>query len=120
MKTYTMAILERDGRDCDPHELIRQIGRMNLLAISGGAWGAIRVYDDPSDPTIPRIIGAWFPCGTNRMVEVTLDVSDTYVVKRVRRVARGTARNSAVVEFEARDIYCDEIGEVVYRASCWK
>lgn len=115
MTTYTMAILDREGRDCDPHEVIAQIGRMNMYAISGGVWASLR---DSSDQD--RIIGVWLHCGTSRAVEVILDWNDTYIVRRVRRITRGAGRNSGVVEFEQKEVYCDELAEVAYRASCWR
>lgn len=115
MTTYTMAILDREGRDCDAHEVIRQIGRMNLLAICGGVWASLRDSTDQN-----RIIGAWLHCGTSRAVEVSLDFDDTYRVRRVRRIARGADRNAGVVEFEQVGVYCDQLAEVAYRASCWR
>jgi hypothetical protein len=120
MKTHIMPIMKRDGRDCDARELIRQIGSGNLLAISGGSWASMRVWDDPNDMNCFRVIGAVLPCGRNRMVEITLDFSDTYIVRRVRRIDRGVGKNTAIVEFEQRDVYCDEVGEVAYQASCWR
>jgi hypothetical protein len=115
MTTYTMAIIDREGRDCDAHEIIRQIGKMNTYAICGGVWASLRDSTDQN-----RIIGAWLHCGTSRAVEVILDWNDTYIVRRVRRITRGADRNNGVVEFEQREVYCDELAEVAYRASCWR
>lgn len=115
MRTYTMAILDREGRDCDPTEVIRQIGKWNLLAICGGVWSSLR---DSTDQT--RTIGVWLHCGTSRAVEISLDFDDTYRVRRVRRITRGADRNAGVVEFEQSGVYCDELHEVAYRASCWR
>lgn len=120
MKTYTLPILDRQGRSCDPKEVVRQVGRMNILAISGGIWGTLREnqHEQWEDPR--AIIGVFMPCGTARMVEVTLDWDDTYRVRRVRRITRGADRNNGVVEFEQTGVYCDELAEVAYRASCWR
>lgn len=120
MKTYTLPILDRQGRYCDPKEVVRQIGAMNMLAISGGVWGPLREnqHDDYNQPR--TTIGVFMPCGTARMVEVILDWNDTYVVRRVRRITRGADRNNGVVEFEQREVYCDQLAEVAYRASCWR
>lgn len=115
MTTYTMAILERQGRECDPHEVIRQIGKWDLLAICGGVWSSL---GDSTDET--RIIGVWLHCGTSRAVEITLDFDDTYRVRRVRRVTRGANRNAGVVEYEQTGVYCDMLSEVAYRASCFR
>lgn len=115
MRTYTMAILDREGRDCDAHEVIRQIGRWNLLAICGGVWSSL-----PDSTDQNRTIGVWLHCGTSRAVEIILDWDDTYTVRRVRRITRGAGRNCGVVEFEQKQVYCDELHEVAYRASCWR
>lgn len=117
MTTYTMPLLDRQGRECDAAEIIRQIGKWNVLAISGGKWGMIREWTGGSEF---YSIGAWLPCGAARMVEITLDFDDTYRVRRVRRITRGTQKNSGIIEFEQVGVYCDEVGEVAYRASCWK
>jgi hypothetical protein len=103
----------REGRQCDPKVLRDQIGMMTVMAVSGGRWGAIRTSD--GEP-----IGVILPCGTNRTVEVTLSFWDTYTVRRYRQVVRGERRGDDIVEHEATNVYCDEISEAVYTASCWK
>jgi hypothetical protein len=110
--TYTLPKIKREGRTCDPTELIRQIGKMNLFAISGGRWGSLSKDD--------HLIGVFLPVGRGRMVEVSLDFDDTYRVRRVRRVLRGTRRNHGIIETEVVGVYCDQVGEVAYQASCWK
>ena len=114
-KTYTMAIVERDGRDCDASEIISQIGKGNLWGISGGAWARLR-----DSKTQERIIGAWLPCGSSRAVEVVLDFDDTYRVRRVRRIVKGPNKHQGIVEHEVAGIYCDQVGEAAYQASCWR
>lgn len=111
--TYTIPNINREGRTCDPTEIIRQIGKMNLWAISGGRWGSL--YDNEQNA-----IGVWLPCGRGRMVEISLDFDDTYRVRCVRRVLRGAQRNQGIIETEAVGIYCDQVGEVAYQASCWR
>ena len=103
----------REGRQCDPKVLRDQIGIMTVMAVSGGRWGSIRTSD--GEP-----IGIILPCGTNRSVEVTLSFWDTYTVRRYRQVVRGERRGDDIVEHEATNVYCDEISEAVYSASCWK
>jgi hypothetical protein len=103
----------REGRECDPTEIIRQIGKWNLLAISGGLWGAIKDSEGYE-------VGVFMPCSRNRMVEVILDFSDTYTVKRTRRVLVGANAGTTITEYETSFIYCDQVGEVAYQASCWK
>lgn len=117
MATYSLPILDRQGRECDAAEIIRQVGKWNLLAISGGKWGVL--YEFVDNVTFYPI-GAWLPCGAARMVEITLDFDDTYRVRRVRRITRGAQKNGGIIEFEQTGVYCDEVGEVAYRASCWR
>ena len=83
-------------------EIARQIGKMNVLAISGG-----RITSLPD--------GIELPVGQGYRVRVRLDPSDTYTVERV--MVRG------VKEFEKgsrSDVYFDEVGELAYRASCYR
>jgi hypothetical protein len=115
MRTFTTAIIERTGRDCDAAELREQIGRMNILAISGGVWSGLRDSTNQD-----RIIGLWMPVTSSRAVEVSLDFDDTYRVRRVRRIVRGADRNAGVIEWERTGVYCDQVGEVAYSASCWR
>lgn len=89
-------------RACDAQELVRQIGRMNVLAISGGRVVALRD-------------GVDLPVGAGYKVEVRLAADDTYVVRRVftragKRFVKGTQTN----------VYFDEVGEVAYRASSFR
>lgn len=78
--------------------IIDQIGRMNLLAISG-----FRVERHPDGVTLPVSNGY--------KVIVTLDAaSDTYTVTR--------AFNKRIMG-QRPFVYCDEVGEVAYRASCF-
>ena len=84
------------------HELIAQIGRMNLAAISGG-----RV----------RLVGETLvlPVGSGYTVEITLDPSDTYTVRRV--FSRGVKR---WIKGEVSNVYCDQVGEVAYQAHAFR
>lgn len=83
-------------------ELLAQIGRMNVLAISGG-----RIRHTGETLVLPVANGY--------TVEIDLDPSDTYTVRRVFN--RGGKR---WVKGEIRDVYCDEVGEVAYQASCFR
>jgi hypothetical protein len=92
----------QEFRDCDVQQTIQQIGRMTLLAISGGR-------------IVRRATGITLPVGAGYSVTVDLDWNDTYVVRRVFR------RKAKVwIKGERRDVYCDEVGEVAYRASCFR
>lgn len=114
-----MEAIVRQGRECDPRTLLAQIGAMNFLAISGGRFEVIYALDD-EDGYGPYPIGVRLPVAQSRSVEVTLDWSDTYRVRRVRKVTQGAQRGSEVIEAEQTDVYFDEVGEVAYTLSCWK
>jgi hypothetical protein len=104
---------DRSGRECDPQEVIAQMGKMNFLAVCGGKWAKINASDGVT-------IGLLMPCGESRAVEVVLNFLDLYEVRRVRLVNRGEYKGTLVVEHEVLDVYCDQLGELVWQASCWK
>ena len=89
-------------RPCDTDQLVAQIGRMNLMAISG-----FRVTR--------RETGVTLPVGAGYSVTIDLDWGDDYVVRRVFK--RGA---KVWIKGEQRGVYCDEIGEVAYRASSFR
>jgi len=86
---------------CDAAELVAQIGRMNVLAVSGGRVGV-------------RDTGVTLPVGRGYRVTVDLAPNDTYTVRRV--FVRG---RKVWVKGEETDVYCDEVGDAAYRASCF-
>lgn len=94
--------LNPNSRDADAGVLVGQIGRMNVLAISGGR---VHVYDD----------GVVLPVGSGYSVHVFLAANDTYTVRRVFK--RGAKR---WIKGEQTDVYFDEVGEAAYRASCFR
>ena len=102
-----------EGRPCDPNEILRQIGRGNCLAISGGRAYTIRNSSDEA-------VGVRLPCGPNRTVDVVLDWDDTYTVSRRRVTAKGSQKGQVTIESTVSGIYCDEVGEKAYRASIWR
>lgn len=77
--------------------ILAQIGRMNVLAISGG-----RVARHPDGVTLPVSNGY--------KVVVTLDGNDTYTVSRIWR---------NTIKGQQSGIYCDQVSETAYRASCF-
>lgn len=88
--------------ECDAQELVQQIGRMNILAISGGR-------------VLRRETGVTLPVGAGYSVKVDLDASDTYTIQRVfkrngKEFDHGTLTN----------VYCDEVGEMAYQASSFR
>lgn len=84
--------------------LLNQIGRMNVLAISGGRWsiaenGSLRL-----------------PVSNGYAVEVEyVHGSDTYNVRRV--FTRGKKK---WVKGSIGEVYCDQVGELAYQASCFR
>lgn len=98
-----MAILAEidKGRPLFASELLEQIGKMNYFAISGG-----RAIKGHSSLLMPVHAGYW--------VTVTLDPSDTYTVRRI--FARG---GKVFIKHEWTDVYCDEVGDIAYLASCY-
>lgn len=115
-----MEAIVRQGRECDPRTLLAQIGAMNFLAISGGRFEVIYALDEHDEEYGAYSIGVRLPVAQSRSVEVTLDWSDTYRVRRVRKVTQGAQRGSEVIEAEQTEVYFDEVGEVAYGLSCWK
>jgi hypothetical protein len=111
--SHNIASMEREGRPCDTSEVLSQIGKMNILAVSGGRIGKLTNTEGDD-------VGVFLPIDTARRVEVVLDPSDTYTVRRVRHVVRGAHAGHEVVEYELAFVYCDSVGECVYQASCWK
>ena len=94
------------GRDFFPDQTIAQIGRMNILAISGGRVNPIMVGK--------RTVGIELPVGKGYKVRVYLADNDTYTVQRVTHTASGEK-----VKGELTDVYADEVGEQAYQASCF-
>ena len=103
-----------NGRPCDHRVIAQQIGTMTILAVSGGK--AFPISSDESNDTV----GLRLPIDGTRRVDVILDWMDTYTVRRIRTITSGAKRGSEVLEFEQSDVFCDEVGEVTYTASCLK
>ena len=83
-------------------EIVRQIGIPNVLAISGGRVG-------------PLPDGIEMPAGAGYRVRVRLTAADDYTVERVF-LRRGKEFSHGTRE----RVYCDEVGEAAYRASCFR
>ena len=97
-------------RPCDTRTLRAQIGRMNVLAISGGRSTAHTATD--SDGTF--VDGVVLPVRYGYAVVVTLAANDTYTVQRTF-----TRSGVTTVKAERADVYCDQVGDVAYELSCW-
>ena len=55
------------------------------------------------------------PVGSGYRVRITLEADDTYTV--TREMKRGAKLFVKGIQF---NVYCDEIGEVAYQASCYR
>ena len=88
--------------ECDAETLARQIGVRNIMAISGGR-------------ILARRTGITLPVAAGYSVTVDLAAGDTYTVRRV--FVRNRQR---FVKGERTDIYCDQVGEMAYQASCFR
>jgi hypothetical protein len=113
LNKYSLLARRTDGRPCDPNTIIAQIGRMNVYAISGGT-----VYPIMNDNG--ETVGIRLPNGANRCVDVVLAWNDTYTVSRHRVIAKGTNKGDIITEEETDTVYCDEVGQIAYRVSCWQ
>ena len=94
-------------RQMNPQETLAQVGMPNLLAISGG-----RCELDRDAGRYPDLI---LPVGNGYRVRIALDASDTYTV--TREMKRGA---KLFVKGVQDDVYCEDLGEVCYQASCYK
>lgn len=98
MSTLTEWTIE----DSQRREMIDQIGRMNLLSISGGRF----TY-------LPD--GIELPVSNGYRVRVHLTPADDYTVERV------FVRNFQTTQHGERTrVYCDTVGEVAYRAGMFR
>lgn len=96
-----MVARESNFRPCDARELVSQIGGGNVCAISGGR-------------VIARETGITLPVRYGYSVTVDLAADDTYVVRRIF-----TRAGKVTIQGEMAGVYCEEVGEVAYQASCY-
>lgn len=89
-------------RECDPRVLAAQIGIGNIRAISGGR---VQV----------RETGITLPVSSGYRVTVDLAGNDTYTVRRVF-----TRAGRTWIKGERSAVYCEQVGEVAYQASCFR
>lgn len=94
--------LATNARHMNVATTLRQIGGMNVLAISGGRRSV--------DSTGALVL----PVSNGYTVRITLAANDTYTVERIYR--RGTKITLRTV----RDVYSEQLGDVAYDASCFR
>jgi hypothetical protein len=91
----------------DEYDLLYQIGRGNVMAISGGRFDTLTNDDgEVTDLILPVAYGY--------RVRINLAANDTYTVRR--EFVRG---GKVYEKGRQEDVHCDEVGEVAYRASCY-
>jgi len=98
------------GRPFDSDELMKQIGQMNIWAISGGRWNVIR--DNNGDT-----IAVEMHVSKGYLVRVWLGWDDTWTVARqyINEVGDGIVKDKGTMA----GVYFDQVGEVCYQASCY-
>jgi hypothetical protein len=99
--------------DIDANTAVQQINQANpwnLAAISGGRAyrQAVLTEDACADALV-------LPVGSGYRVRVLYAADDTYTVQRVFERS-----GKVTVKGEQTDVYCDELGEVAYQASCFR
>jgi hypothetical protein len=93
--------------------LLDQIGRRNIFAISGGRVGVWKPNGECLEVELPVSSGY--------LVRITLAGDETYTVERVlRRRPKGQTAKVDKVLGRVSGVYCDNVGEVAYYASCYK
>lgn len=92
----------QEFRPCDTSETLAQLGRSNLLAISGGR--AIR-----------RETGVTLPVSNGYSVTIDLAWNDTYTVRRIF-----TRSGKATIKAQLEGVYCEDLGDVAYYGSCFR
>lgn len=90
-------------RDFSVDQTKAQIGRMNILGISGGRVGTLTKSGE--------VVGIELPVGSGYKVRVFLAADDTYTVQRVWREK---------VKASVEGVYCDMVGEVAYQAGMFQ
>ena len=95
-------------REMDPQVTLAQVGRMNLMAISGFRWAVVPVEGERYDDVV-------LPVSSGYRVRISLRGDDTYTV--TREMVRG---DKLFVKGVQPYVYCEEVGEVAYQASSYK
>jgi hypothetical protein len=95
-------------RPFNEDELINQLGHANIYAISGGRVDIWRNNDGDC-------LTMDLPVGYGYRVQIYLDWDDTYtVIRQYKRKGVVTDKGSI------SGVYCDQVGEIAYKASCFR
>jgi hypothetical protein len=119
LKPEIQAITQlNSGRDCRPAdttEIINQIGRTNIMAITG-TMKRVHVVKNLSNETCGVLL--WL--GQGRVLDVVLLWNDLYHVTRHRLIMRGEKHGQLHEEVHMTNVDCESLAEIVYSLSCWK
>jgi hypothetical protein len=99
---------KQEGRPFSEDELINQIGRMNIFAISGGRVGVIVNNEGET-------VEVQLPVSNGYRVSISLGWNDTWTVSR-QFVRKGVVSDKGTLE----NVYCEQVGEIAYKASCFR
>lgn len=99
---------KQEGRPFDEDVLIDQIGRMNILAISGGRVGVTKNNQGETVEVELKVANGY-------RVSITLGWDDTYTVSR-QLVRKGVVYPKGTLE----GVYCENVGEIAYKASLFR
>ena len=98
---------KQEGRPFNQDELIDQIGRMNIYAISGGRVG-ITKNDQGETVEVELKVGKGY------RVSISLGWDDTWTVSR-QFVRKGIVSDKGTLT----GVFADQVGEIAYKASCF-
>jgi hypothetical protein len=98
---------KQEGRPFNEDELIDQIGRMNIFAISGGRVG-ITKNDQGETVEVELKVGKGY------RVSISLGWDDTWTVSR-QFVRKGVVSDKGTLT----GVFADQVGEIAYKASCF-
>ena len=96
------AVKLEEFRECNTEELLAQLGRNNLFAISGGR-------------VVKRSTGITLPISNGYSLTIDLAWNDTYTVRRLF-----TRSGKVTIKGELTGVYCEDLGEVAYYGSCFR
>ena len=98
---------KQEGRPFDEDELIDQIGRMNIFAISGGRVGVTKNNQGETVEVELKV-------GKGYRVSISLGWDDTWTVSR-QFVRKGVVSDKGTLT----GVFADQVGEIAYKASCF-
>ena len=98
---------KQEGRPFNEDELIDQIGRMNIFAISGGRVGVTKNNQGET-------VEGELKVGKGYRVSISLGWDDTWTVSR-QFVRKGVISDKGTLT----GVFADQVGEIAYKASCF-